>query len=84
MLRTKKPIATQFQTWINYLSSLDINLEYKRGINHTNADMLSRNSCRTCTQCLMEHEDAKTEKMKTHRINAVENIDCRVNTFQLN
>ena len=78
MLRTKKPITTQFQTWINYLSSLDINLEYRRGINHTNADMLSRNSCGTCTQCLMEHEDAKTEKMKTRRINAVEKIeDCR-------
>ena len=75
MLSTKKPITTQFQTWINYLSSLDIKLEYRKGINHTNADMLSRNTCGTCTQCLMAHEDAKVEKMKTRRINAVDRIE---------
>ena len=68
----KKPITSQFQTWINYLSSLDINLLYRKGVEHTNADMLSRNKCGTCTQCLMEHEDAKQERMKTRRINAIE------------
>ena len=72
MTTTKKPITAQFQTWINYLSSLDINLLYRKGVEHTNADMLSRNKCGTCTQCLMEHEDAKQERMKTRRINAIE------------
>ena len=74
MLSTKKPITTQFQTWINYLSSLDIAIEYRNGVNHANADMLSRNTCGTCTQCLQEHEDAKTEKIKTRRINTTEEI----------
>ena len=35
MLTTKKPITSQFQTWINYLSSLDINMQYRKGINRT-------------------------------------------------
>jgi len=75
MLKTKKPITSQFQTWINLLSSYDINMVYRKGSNHANADMLSRNTCGTCTQCLMEHEDAKEEKMKTRRINMVDNDD---------
>ena len=72
MMTTKKPITAQFQTWINYLSSLDIKLIFRKGADHNNADMLSRNKCGTCTQCLMEHEDAKTGKMTTRRINTVE------------
>ena len=72
MLSTKKPITSQFQTWINYLSSLDINLVYRKGSEHCNADMLSRNICGTCSQCMLEHEDAKVEKMKTKRINALD------------
>ena len=70
MLKTKNPITAQFQTWINYLSSLDIKMEFRKGINHGNADMLSRSTCDTCTQCLTQHEDPKTGKMKT-RILAV-------------
>ena len=71
MLKTKKPITTQFQTWINLLSSYDINLEYRKGSKHSNADMLSRNTCGTCTQCLLEHEQPKQGKLTTRRINAV-------------
>ena len=65
MLSTKNPITAQFQTWINYLSSLDINMQFRKGINHENADMLSRNSREKCSQCLTEHENAKKGKMKT-------------------
>ena len=72
MVKTKKPITAQFQTWINYLSSLDIRLEYRKGTDHSNADMLSRNTCDTCTQCLMAHEDAKMMKIKTRRINVLD------------
>ena len=68
MMKTKNPITPQFQTWINYLSSLDIKMEFRKGINHGNADMLSRSSCETCTQCLTRHEDPKTEKLKTRRL----------------
>lgn len=68
MLKTKNPITAQFQTWINYLSSLDIKMEFRKGINHGNADMLSRSTCDTCTQCLTQHEDPKTEKMKTRQL----------------
>ena len=45
-------------------------MEFRKGINHGNADMLSRSTCDTCTQCLTQHEDPKTGKMKT-RILAV-------------
>ena len=72
MLSTKKPITTQFQTWINYLSSLDIKLQYRKGAEHSNADLLSRTACETCTQCLQSHEEAKTDKLKTRRINVTE------------
>lgn len=59
MLTTKKPITAQFQTWINYLSSLDIDIQFRKGETHANADTLSRNTCGTCTQCLTEHENPK-------------------------
>ena len=65
MLTTKKPITAQFQTWINYLSSLDIDMKFRKGVLHTNADMLSRNTCDMCTQCLTQHEEAKKDKIKT-------------------
>ena len=65
MFRTKKPLTAQFQTWMNYLSSLDIEIEYRKGELHNNADMLSRRNCDTCTQCQMEHEEAKKGKNKT-------------------
>ena len=65
MMTTKKPITGQLQTWINYLSSLDIDLQFRKGVLHTNADMLSRRMCETCAQCMTSHEDAKKEKPKT-------------------
>ena len=72
MMSTKKPITAQFQTWINLLSSYDIKMEYRKGSNHSNADMLSRNRCGTCTQCLTDHENPKEGKMKTRRINVLD------------
>ena len=65
MLTTKKPITAQFQNWINFLSSLDMNLEYRKGEQHCNADALSRLNVDACKQCQMQHQDAKTEKLKT-------------------
>jgi len=65
MLKTKKPITPQFQTWINHLSSLDIQMEYRKGEEHSNADALSRTDCKTCAQCQTIHEDHKTGKLKT-------------------
>ena len=65
MLTTKKPITSQFQTWINYLSSLDIDLQYRKGELHGNADGLSRNDCGTCSQCQTIHKKPKTGKLKT-------------------
>ena len=64
MMTTKKPITSQFQTWINYLSSLDMTLEYRKGVQHGNADMLSRPRCDLCVQCQLSHEDAKKGKLK--------------------
>ena len=65
MITTKKPITAQFQTWINFLSSLDMCIEYRKGAEHSNADAMSRDKCGRCTQCMMEHEDPKAEKIKT-------------------
>ena len=65
MMTTKKPITAQFQTWINFLSSLDMEIKYRKGIEHGNADALSRDKCGRCTQCLEIHENPKTEKAKT-------------------
>ena len=65
MLTTKKPITAQFQTWINFLSSLDMDLKYRKGEEHGNADALSRKDCGRCTQCLEVHENAKEGKIKT-------------------
>lgn len=65
MLKTKKPITPQFQTWINHLSSLDIILEYRRGELHSNADALSRKNCETCVQCQTAHEEPKSGRLKT-------------------
>ena len=65
MMTTKKPITPQFQNWMNFLSSLDMKLEYRKGELHQNADALSRKDCMVCSQCLIQHEQAKTGKLKT-------------------
>ena len=65
MLTTKKPITAQFQTWINFLSSLDINMEYLKDELHSNADAMSRQQFSTCVQCQMIHPEAKSNKLKT-------------------
>lgn len=73
MLNTKNPLTPQFQTWINFLSGLDITLEYRKGTNHNNADALSRNSYDQCTQCKTMHEDAKKGRIKTRILALSEN-----------
>jgi len=65
MLTTKKPITAQFQNWINFLSSLNIKLEYRKGDKHGNADALSRMNIEQCKQCNLNHKDAKTVKCQT-------------------
>ena len=73
MVKTKKPITAQFQTWLNFLTSLDIEFEYREGTKHSNADALSRNTCDNCVQCQMNHEDAKKGKLKTKIITTITN-----------
>jgi len=80
MMRTKKPITAQFQTWMNYLSGLDIQMEYRKGVLHTNADALSRSNCLTCSQCLTPHEDAKTEKNRTKLLAVESDAKCSPTT----
>ena len=65
MLTTRKPITAQFQNWINFLSSLNIKLEYRKGEKHGNADAISRMNTELCKQCQMEHIDAKRTKCQT-------------------
>ena len=65
MLKTKKAITQQFQTWINHLSSIDMKIEYHKGENHTNAEVLSKTNCKTCNQCEIIHHEHKQGKLKT-------------------
>ena len=65
MMSTKNPITPQFQTWINFLSGLDMEMIYRKGSLHSNADALSRNSSELCNQCQTIHEDAKKGRIKT-------------------
>ena len=37
--------------------------------------MLTRNTCETCTQCLIAHKNAKLEKINVRRINIVDKIE---------
>ena len=86
MSTTKKPITAQFQTWMNFLSSLDMKLEYRKGIEHSNADALSRTVCGTCTQCLTNHEDPKTDKNRTRMINTMmdeNSLDWQKNSAEI-
>ena len=77
MLNTKKPITAQFQTWINYLSSLDMDLQYRKGELHGNADTLSRPTCDNCVQCQTTHDDAKKGKIKTRVLQELANVEDR-------
>ena len=68
MMSTKKPITPQFQNWMNFLSSLDMILEYRKGELHKNADALSRKDCMVCSQCMIQHEQAKSSKPRTRML----------------
>ena len=48
IMTTKKLITAQFQSWINFLSSLYMNLQYRKGEFHNNADALSRMNIEYC------------------------------------
>ena len=71
MMKTKIHLTAQFQTWIGFLSGLDIEFAYRNGNKHTNADVLSRPNCTSCSQCQMEHANASTSKLKTKVLNAI-------------
>jgi hypothetical protein len=68
MMTTKKPITPQFQNWMNYLSSLDMIFEYRKGELHQNADALSSKECMVCAQCMTKHEEAKISKQRTRML----------------
>ena len=40
-------------------------IEYRNGVDHSNADALSKTDCTTCVQCQMVHGDPKSGKLKT-------------------
>ena len=59
MSTTKKPISPKFQTWMANLSEYNIDLKYRKGEEHGNADRLSRIREAMCSQCQTKHLDAK-------------------------
>lgn len=73
MNTTSNPISPQFQTWLANLSEYNFDLRYRKGVDHSNADGLSRILSDMCSQCQTKHELAKMEKPKTRYINAIYN-----------
>ena len=87
MITTKKSITAQFQTWINFLSSLDINMEYQKGELHSNADAMSRQQCSTCVQCQMIHPETKSGKLKTRILTLMTDdggVECKTELKKYN
>jgi predicted aspartyl protease len=71
MNTTKSAISPQFQTWMTNLSEYDFQLQYRKGVDHGNADGLSRIGGILCAQCQTAHEEPKKEKSKVRYINSL-------------
>ena len=74
---SNKAISPQFQTWMDFLSSFNFKIEFRRGVEHGNADGMSRSSQQLCSQCQTKHHEAILEKPKIKFLNA---INIKVNT----
>ena len=75
---SSKAISPQFQTWMDLLSSFNFKIEFRRGIDHGNADGMSRSMHKLCAQCQTKHENAIQEKPKIRFLNAInlkENVE---------
>lgn len=61
MMNRKTPSTSQFSSWLNELSVFDMDIQYRKGEEHTNADALSR-APEQCQQCAMNHENPKAKR----------------------
>jgi hypothetical protein len=60
MLNWNKPNSSQYCRWIAELELFNFTIEYRPGINHGNADAMSRNI--GCEQCDLIHEYPKKRR----------------------
>ena len=62
----KNPSSSQYFNWINQLSEFDFDISHRQGVNHANADAVSR--LNDCKQCPFGHlVQAKTRKQINRR-----------------
>jgi transposase InsO family protein len=60
MMDWKKPNTTQYCSWIADLEIFDFEIKHRPGVEHTNADSLSRQF--SCEQCPLNHLEPKKKR----------------------
>ena len=60
LLNWKSPNTSQYCAWRAELEIYDMNVSYRKGSEHTNADALSR--LPPCEQCLIKHIDPQKKR----------------------
>lgn len=59
LLKWNNPNTSQYCRWQNSLQLFDMEIEYRKGKEHTNADFMSRIPCE---QCEIKHDDPKKKR----------------------
>lgn len=82
MNTTKKAISPQFQTWMVNLAEYKFKLQYRKGIEHANADGLSRIGGMLCAQCQTNHEQPMKDKTKVRYINSMQKTETMIKVME--
>ena len=75
MLNWKSPNTSQYCRWKQELEVFDMEVEYRKGIHHGNADAMSR--LPACEQCELRHADPKRKRNVKTLNNKQAEIYCR-------
>jgi hypothetical protein len=60
LLNWNSPNTSQYCIWKSELEIFDMEIEFRKGKDHNNADGLSRPA--PCEQCALQHEDPKKKR----------------------
>lgn len=60
LLDWKKPTTSQFCNWKSSLEAFDFTIQHRKGVNHGNADALSRHG--PCGQCQLKHPNPRAKR----------------------
>ena len=61
LMNWRNPSTSQYYRWIGELSVYDFIIEHRSGVDHTNADFLSR-LYGDCQQCELQHENPQRRR----------------------